>query len=98
MSGSSKEQQLWEACTSIDIARKVERPEIVSLLERFIADPAQTRHEVRVKLGVLDELAAEVFALTIFLCDDLLHLKPSPAATTTLRFLPLPEGCPWSCK
>ena len=30
------------------------------------------------KLGVLDELAAELFALTIFLCDGLLHLK-SPA-------------------
>ena len=58
------------------------------------ADPAQTRHELRVRLGVLDELAAEVYALTVFLCDDL-QLKPAshlaatpnhaaPAATTQL--------------
>ena len=26
---------------------------------------------------MLDELAAEVFALTVFLCDDLLQLKPA---------------------
>jgi len=30
-----------------------------------------------VGLGVLDELAAAVFALTVFLCDDLLQLKPA---------------------
>jgi len=39
-----------------------------------------------VKLGVLKELAAEVFALTVFLCDELLQLKPashSAAATAS---------------
>ena len=54
-------------------------PEVASLLERFLANPAQTRHELRVKLGVL---AADVFALTVFLCDDLLQLKPAPLAST----------------
>ena len=54
----------------------------MSLLERFTANPALTRHELRVKLGVLDELAAEVFALTVFLCDELLQLKPALAVTT----------------
>ena len=34
------------------------------------------------KLGVLDELPAELFALTVFLCDDLLQLKPAPLAST----------------
>ena len=48
----------------------------MSVLERFMANPTQTRHELRVKLGVLDELAAEVFALdSFFLCDDLLQFK-----------------------
>ena len=65
--------------TTLEIAREKERPDIVSLLERFMASPEQTRHEVRVKLGVLDELAAEIFALTVFLCDDLLQLKPALA-------------------
>ena len=35
------------------------------------------------KLGVLDALAAEVFALTVFLCDDLLQLKPTLTTTIT---------------
>jgi len=41
------------------------------------------RHVVKfVKFGVLDEAAAEVFALTVFLCDDLLQLKPALTITT----------------
>jgi len=69
--------------TALDIARWAERSQVVSLLERFIADPTLTRHEVRAKLGLLDQLAAEIFALTVFLCDDLLRLKPALAITTT---------------
>ena len=60
----------------------------MSLLERFLANPSQTRHELRVKLGVLNELAAEVFALTVFLCDDLLQLKPAIITTTVTTPLP----------
>ena len=47
-----------------------------------MTNPTQTRHELRVKLGVLDELAVEVFALIVFLCDDLLHLKPARDTAT----------------
>jgi len=36
--------------TALGIARNNDEPEAVSVLERFIADPVQTRHEVRVKL------------------------------------------------
>ena len=56
----------------------------MSVLERFIDNPALTRHELRGKLGVLDELAAEVFALIVFLCDDLLQLRPPALTTTTI--------------
>jgi len=84
--------------TPLEIARKNERSEAVSLLERFMANPAQTRLEVRMKLGVLDELAelaAEVFALTVFLCDDLLQLKPaSHAATAATRFFAIAKRLP----
>ena len=59
-----------------------------------MANPVLTRYELRVKLGVLDALAAEVFALTIFLCDDLLQLKPAidddtpnPVSATTRFFV-----------
>ena len=48
-----------------------------------MANPMQTRHEVRVKLGVLHELAAEVFVLIVFMCDDLLRLKPAPFASAS---------------
>jgi len=73
----------------------------VSLLERFLANPVQTRHELRVMLGMLDELAAEVFALTVFLCDDLLQLRPAalaatpnPATTATTRFFTIASKLP----
>jgi len=52
----------------LELARKRNKTEVVSPLERYLANPAQTRHELRVKLGLLDELAAELFALTVFLC------------------------------
>jgi len=60
--------------TALEIARREKKTEVVSLLESFIANPVLIRQKVRVKLGVLNALAAEVFALTVFLCDDLLQL------------------------
>ena len=83
--------------TALGIARK-EEGDIVLLLERFIANPFQTRHELRVKLGMLDELAAEVFALIVFLCDDLLQLQPAshPASDTSAaaRFFAIAKKLP----
>jgi len=75
-----------EDYTALEIARKRNMNEAVSLLERFVANPALTRHEVRVKLGMLDAQAAEVFALTVFLCDDLLQLKPASHLPSTRFF------------
>ena len=69
--------------TTLEIAEKKKKTEVAWLLERFMANPAKTRRELKVKIGVLDELAAEMFALTLFLCDDLLQPKP-PLATPTL--------------
>ena len=37
--------------TALEIARKENEAEVVALLKRFMTNPAQTRHEVRVKLG-----------------------------------------------
>jgi len=100
----NKKGEHWDGkyYTALEIAREYEKTEAVSLLERFLANPAQTRHEVRVKLGVLDELAAEVFALTVFLCDDLLQLKPAShlaatpdhAAATAIRFFAIAKRLP----
>jgi len=55
----------------------------VTLLERFKENPEETRHAIRVELGFLDELAAEMFARVVFVSDGLLQIKdttPSPAA------------------
>ena len=54
----------------LDIARRSKNPEVASVIRSFIANPTQTRHELRVKLGLPDAVAAEVFALVVFLCDD----------------------------
>ena len=66
------------------MAKKYGETEVVTLLERFKSDSAQTRHAVRVELGWYDEAAAEMFALVVFVSDGLLQVKdtttPSPAA------------------
>ena len=84
--------------TALEIAREGNQTEAAAVLERFMSNPGQTRHELRVKLGVLDELAAEVFALTVFHCDDLLQLKlaSSPAATAAVaaRFFTIAKELP----
>ena len=82
--------------TALEIARSRGGTEVVSLLERFMANPTLTRHELRVKLRFPDELAAEVFALTVFLCDDLLQLKPAsgPADAAATRFFTIASKLP----
>ena len=64
-------------------AKKYGKAEVVTLLERFKENPEETRHAIRVELGLLDELAAEMFARVVFVSDGLLQIKdptPSPAA------------------
>ena len=79
--------------TALEIARERNKTEAVSVLERFLANPTQTRHEVRVKLGVLDALAAEVFALTVFLCDNFLQHKPA-LNSAAFRFFTIAKRMP----
>ena len=69
---------------AIGVAKQQDKTEVATLLERFKSDAAKTRHAVRVELGFLDDLAAEVFALVVFVSDGLLQINdtttPSPAA------------------
>jgi len=77
--GVAKKIDPWHSAVD-----KRRRAEIATLLERFKSDATQTRHEVRVELGLLDDLAAEMFALVVFVSDGLLQINgtttPSPAA------------------
>ena len=78
---------------AIGWAKRFGKAEIATLLERFKENPVETRQWVRVELG--DELAAEMFALVVFVSDGLLQIKdtatPSPAANyfNIARRLPL---------
>jgi len=80
---------------AIGVAKKKGKTEVVSLLERFKENSLETRHAMRVELGLLDEVAAEMFAMVVFVSDGLLQVKdtttPSPAARffNIARRLPL---------
>jgi len=68
---------------AIGVAKEEGNTEVATLLERFKENPVETRHAVRVDLGLLDELAAEMFALVVFVSDGLLQINDttsSPAA------------------
>jgi len=86
--GSGREMDLGtpgdvEKSDAIGEAKRQGKTEVVPLLERFKSDPAKTKHAVRVELGCCDQLAAEMFALVVFVSDGLLQIKdttPSPAA------------------
>jgi len=95
----NKKGKEWfgEFFTILEIAQERNHTKVLSLLERFVDDPEQTRLELR----ILDNLAADIFAMVVFLCDDLLQLKPaSHAAATsnpaagTLRFFTIASKLP----
>jgi len=80
---------------AIRTAKEEGRTEVVSLLEIFKSDATQTRHAVRVELGLLDELAAEVFALVVFVSDGLLQINDSTTtASPAARFFSIARRLP----
>jgi len=81
-----------EFTDAVGVARENSQTEVVTLLERFKSDAAQTRHAMRVELGVLDELAAEMFALVVFVSDGLLQIKD--AASSAARFFSIARRLP----
>ena len=68
---------------AIGKSKKEGKTEVATLLERFKSDATQTRQATRVEIGWYDQLAAEMFALVVFVSDGLLKTTdttPSPAA------------------
>ena len=55
----------------IGVARKFGKTEVATLLERFKEKPDETRYVIRMELGWYDNLAAEMFALVVFVSDGL---------------------------
>jgi len=81
--------------TALEIARVMNKTKVVSVLERFIANPVRARSKLQVELGALEVSAAELYAVTVFLCDDILQLKPaSHPATAATRFFAIAAELP----
>ena len=68
--------------------------EVATLLERFKSDAAQTRHVMRLALGLLDEMAAEMFALVVFVSDGLLQIKDTATLSPAARFFSIAKRLP----
>ena len=67
------EQGNWRT-DAVLAAEEMDFTDVVTLLQGFKDNPAETRHVVRVELGMHDELAAEMFALVVFVSDGLLDV------------------------
>jgi len=79
---------------AIGVAMKYGETRVVALLERFRNDATQTRHALRVELGLLDGLAAEMFALVVFVSDGLLQVKETTTATPAARYFSIVAQLP----
>ena len=79
---------------AIGVAKGEGNTEVVTLLERFKSDATQTRHAMRVELGWYDEVAAEMFALVVFVSDELLQINDTTTATPAARFFSIAAQLP----
>ena len=60
---------------AIGWAKEWRKTEVLTLLERFKENPVETRHAMRVELGLVDALAAEMFAMVVFVSDGLMQVE-----------------------
>jgi len=77
---------------AIGAAKNSGKTEVVTLLERFQSDVAQTSHAMRLEIGWYDEAAARMFALVVFVSDGLLQIKDT--TTTAARFFSIARRLP----
>ena len=90
---SGREMDLGYQTDVIGVAKRRGETEVVTLLNRFKEKPNEIRHQVRLEICWYDEAAAEIFALVVFVSDELLQFKdttPTPAA----RFLSITRRLP----
>jgi len=75
-------------------AKDVAETEVVALLERFKENPVETRHQVRLELGLVNEQAAEIFAMVVFVSDGLLQITQIIQSTAAARFFSVASHLP----
>ena len=83
-----------EKMDAIGKAKENGKTEVVSLLEGFKSDAAQTRYPMRVEVGWYDELAAEMFALVVFVSDGLLQINDTTTTTPAARYFKIARSLP----
>ena len=79
---------------AIGAARERGRTEVVTLLERFKKNPEKTRSKVRLEIGWYDDLAAEMFALVVFVSAGLLQINDTTTPSPAARFLNIARRLP----
>jgi len=79
---------------TIRVAEQGGKIEVAALLQRFKDNPVVTRYAMRVELGFLDELAAEMFALVVFVSDGLLQFNDTTTTTPAARFFSIARSLP----
>jgi len=73
-------------------AKAMGRTEVVALLENFRENPEKARYTARAEFGLIDDLAAQMFALLVFVSGGLLQVRgttSTPAARFFTRLLPI---------
>jgi len=79
---------------AIGVAKNHGRTEAVTLLERFKNNPEETRRAMRVELGCLDDVAAEMFALVVFVSDGLLQINDTTTPSPATRYFSIAAQLP----
>jgi len=82
------------ATDAVGAAKKRGETKVLTLLERFRSDATQTRHAMRVELGFVDELAAEMFARVVFVSDGLLQINDTKTTTPAARYFRIARRLP----
>ena len=83
---------------AISMAKKWGRHEVVTLLQRFKENPEETTHKIRVELGWYAEAAAEIFALMVFVSDELLQVNDTTTPSPAARFFSIARKLPLELK
>jgi hypothetical protein len=84
----------YDNSDAIGVAMSWGKTLVVTLLEKFEENPTQTRHEVRLELGCLEAMAAELFSMVIFLCDELVEIKEENTTTEAGGFFGIAKRLP----
>jgi len=89
--GAAKKEEIWHGS-----AQNMGKREVVALLGRFQSDAIQTRHVIRVEVGWYNVMAAEMFAMVVFVSDGLLKTKATgvKAGAKRTRFFNIARSLP----